>query len=91
MTLRVLNPYRNPGEATCFIEGARCTAAALGYEISYAAGGVPDHLALALTAPPPEPVVTIEIPEEMPVPIEDRPVKRAKIKKRKRAEPDAGA
>ena len=94
--IKVLQPYRSPGEFACFIEGVRRTADALGYGISFGSdGGIPSevklsHVAPTLPPPPPEPVVTIEIPEEMPVMIEDKPVKKVKLRKKaKRAEPDA--
>lgn len=99
--MKVLQPYRNPGEASAFILGAKTTANVLGYEVvrTTEIGVIPSALELTLVQPPqPEPAVTIEIPEEDPVQLVDgkpaipfKLVKRAKIKKKvKRAEPDAG-
>ena len=91
MKLRILQPYRNPGEVACFIEGVKRTAAVLGYDISYFRNIVPSMILLKSPTPPsPEPVVTIEIPEEKPVMVEDKPVKKKAKRKVKRAEPDAG-
>lgn len=88
--MKVLNPYRNPGEANCFILGVEATAIALGHMVRRytPSGSIPTTLEL-MPVPPPEPVVTIEIPEEDPMLIEDKPVKKVKLKKKvKRAKPD---
>jgi len=93
--MKVLQPYRNPSEAACFIEGVRRAADVFGHRIDFefvgGGSGLPTSLALSPADPTPEPVVTIEIPEEDPMLIEDKPVKKVSLKKKIRiAKPDAG-
>lgn len=91
--MQVLNPYRNPSEASCFILGVKTAANVLGWEVvrTTEIGVIPSSLELRPVQPPPSvPMVTIEIPEEDPMLIEDKPIKKKTKKKIRIAKPNVG-
>lgn len=94
--MKVVQPFRNPSEYQCFLEGVKRTAELFGYKVDSLAwgGGLPIDLTLFKPEETPEPVVVVEIPapeevhayadgEEIPVEVGEKPVK-AKKKTRKR-------
>jgi len=88
--MKVNQPFRNPSEYTCFLEGVKRTAELFGYKVDTLAwgGGLPIDLTLYKPEDRPEPVVVVEIP----APEEEKPAKKKVRKKRKTyGEPDARA
>ncbi len=79
--MKVIQPFRNPSEYTCFLEGVKRTAELFGLKVDSRAwgDGIPIDLTLFRPEEKPEPVVTIEIP----APEEDKVVKKKKTRKRK--------
>lgn len=63
--MKVIQPFRSPGDYAAFLEGVKCTAALFGLKVDCVAwgGGIPTELTLYEAKP--EPVVTAEIdPDE---------------------------
>jgi len=83
MKYKVTQPFHNPSEFQCFLEGARRVAAIFSYGVSHASsgGGLPTEIQL---------FETDRVPEPEPDMIEDKPVKK-KTKKKTGAKPTARA
>jgi hypothetical protein len=56
---KIAQPFRNPNEYSCYLEGVKAAAKALGYKVDSLAwgGGIPTDLTLYTWADKPEPVV----------------------------------
>jgi len=62
---KIAQPFRNPNEYSCYLEGVKAAAEALGYKVDSLAwgGGIPSDLTLYKPEEKPEPVVAVEILE----------------------------
>lgn len=61
--MKVVQPFRNPGQYGCFLLGVQATAEVFGYKVDALAwgGGIPTDLTLYKPEDKPEPVVTTDV------------------------------
>jgi len=90
---KVIQPFRNPSEYTCFLEGVKRTAELFGLKVDSRAwgGGIPIDLTLYTPEEKPAPVVTVEIDESRKTVVfhtDDKLVKK-KTKKKVRGKSNA--
>jgi len=60
---KIAQPFRNPSEYSCYLEGVKAAAEALGYKVDSLVwgGGIPNDLTLYVPEDKPEPVVVKEV------------------------------
>jgi hypothetical protein len=87
--MKVVQPFRNPTDFNCFLEGVKRTAELFGFKVDSTAwgGGLPIDLTLYKPEEKPEPVVTVEIP----APEEEKPAKKKTRKRKTYGEPNSRA
>jgi hypothetical protein len=86
--MKVIQPFRNPGEYACFLEGVKRTAELFGLKVDSRAWGDGIPIDLTLYEPKeddPEPVVTVEVDEDRRTVVfhtqDDKPIKKKTKKK----------